>query len=251
MGSEMCIRDRLKVPLGNWINPTHRLWKWYYSAASDDLYHVEANTLVHYTPSSGFRFTRSARTYHKSFEEPLPTKMDHRSPISVTGLVTKKVVKLSTGLSLATAADAPMSFWDFLYSWGGTWMWKVIEPGTDTPADVQWMVDGLRNGSLIWAIDGSYDRKRASDLCGVGWMVFCTKTGFRLTGAFWEHSSSASSYRAELLGLCALHLFAQALAVHHNVTGWKATLCCDNKRALKVSSCPTGRIRPSAKCADI
>ena len=243
--------DKLKVPLGNWINPTHRIWKWYYRAASDDLYHVEANTLVHYTPSSGFRFTRSTQTYQKSFEEPLPPKLDHGAPISVTGFTTRRVVKLSTGPSLATEANALMSFWDFLYSWGGTWMWETIEPGTDNKADVQWMVDGLRNGSLIWATDGSYDRKRASDLCGVGWMVFCTKTGFRLTGAFWERSSSASSYRAELLGLCALHLFAQALAVHHKVSGWKAILCCDNKRALEVASRSTGRIRPSAKCADI
>ena len=82
----------------------------YYRAASDDLYRVEANTLVHYTPSSGFRFTRSTQTYHKSFEEPLPPKMDHGSPISVTGLVTKKVVKLSTSPSLAMEANSPMSF---------------------------------------------------------------------------------------------------------------------------------------------
>jgi hypothetical protein len=43
-------------------------------------------------------------------------------------------------------------------------MWEVIEPGRDTPADVSWIVDGLRNGSLIWTTDGSYDRKKAVDL---------------------------------------------------------------------------------------
>ena len=130
-------------------------------------------------------------------------------------------------------------------------MWDDIEPGKDTPEGVQWIADGLTNGSLIWATDGSYDRKKAADLCGVGWIIFCTHTSFRITGTFWERSLSASSYRAELLGLCALHHLAQAIADFHTVTGWSATLCCDNKRALEVSSYRTQRIRPSAKCADI
>ena len=130
-------------------------------------------------------------------------------------------------------------------------MWEKIEPGKDTLADLLWIVDSLRNGSLILATDGSYDRKKAIDLCGVGWMIFCTNTGFRVTGTFWERSIAASSYRDELLGLCALHLFAQAIAEFYKVVGWSALLCCDNKRALEASSHHKRRIRPSAKCADI
>jgi hypothetical protein len=130
-------------------------------------------------------------------------------------------------------------------------MWEVIKTGKDIPEDVSCIVDGLCNGSLIWTTDGSSDWKKAVDLCGVGWMIFCTNTGFQLTGTFWEQSSLASWYRAELLGLCALHLFAQALAEFHKVVGWTAMLCCDNKRALEVSSHHTRRIQPSAKCADI
>jgi hypothetical protein len=82
-------------------------------------------------------------------------------------------------------------------------------------------------------------------------MVYCTNMGFRLTGTFWGRSTSASSYRAELLGLCALHLFSQALAEYHNIIGWTALLCCDNKRTLEVTAHPTQFIQPSAKCADI
>ena len=130
-------------------------------------------------------------------------------------------------------------------------MWEVMEPGKDTLADIQWIVDGLHNGSSIRATDGSYDRKKAVDFCGVGWMIFCTNTDIRLTSTFWERSTSASLYRAELLGLCALHLFSQALAEYHKVIRWTAMLCCDNKRALEVSSHPICHIRPSAKCADI
>jgi hypothetical protein len=32
--------DKLKVPLGHWISPTHRIWKWYYRADTDDLQRV-------------------------------------------------------------------------------------------------------------------------------------------------------------------------------------------------------------------
>ena len=111
--------DNLKVTLGNWINPMHRIWKWYYRAAYDDLYRVDNNLLVHYKPSVSLRFTRLTRTYHRSFKEPLPLKMDHGSPISVAGLAASKVVKLSTGPGLATVADTCTGFWEFLHSWGG------------------------------------------------------------------------------------------------------------------------------------
>ena len=29
--------NKLHVPLGNWINSTHRIWKWHYRAETDDL----------------------------------------------------------------------------------------------------------------------------------------------------------------------------------------------------------------------
>jgi hypothetical protein len=77
----------------------------------------------------------------------------------------------------------------------------------------------MKNYTLIWVTDGSYNRKKAIDLCGVGWIIFCTKTGSRLTGTFREQSNSASSYRAEMLGLCALHLLARVVAECYQVEG--------------------------------
>ena len=54
-----------------------------------------------------------------------------------------------------------------------------------------------------------------------------------------------------MLGLCCLHLLARGLSEFHQIKGWKATLCCDNKSALEQSAYTRRRIRPSAKCADI
>ncbi len=54
-----------------------------------------------------------------------------------------------------------------------------IEAGQDTPDDMTWVAEGMTKNSLIWVTSGLYNRKKAIDLCGVGWIIFCTKTGFR------------------------------------------------------------------------
>jgi hypothetical protein len=54
-----------------------------------------------------------------------------------------------------------------------------------------------------------------------------------------------------MLGLCALHLLARVLSEFHKIQEWKAMLCCDNKRALKLSSYTRHRIRLSTKCTDV
>ncbi len=130
-------------------------------------------------------------------------------------------------------------------------MWEGIDDDQDTKSDMTWIAEGMTHNLLIWVTDGSYDRKKAQDLSDVGWIIFCTRTGLRLMGTFWEKSTGANSYCAEMLGLCALHLLAQAVAEFYKVDKWAAILCCDNKRALELSSHHRCRIRPSAKCADI
>ena len=130
-------------------------------------------------------------------------------------------------------------------------MWEGIDDSQQSKHNLSWLVEGMESNSLTWVTDSLYDRKRAADLCGVRWIIFCSKTGLRLTGTFWERSPSASSYHAEMLGLCALHLFARALSEFYKIQEWEATLCCNNKRALKQSAYTRRRIRPSAKCADI
>jgi hypothetical protein len=106
-------------------------------------------------------------------------------------------------------------------------------------------------GSLTWTTNGSYGSKRAQDLSGVGWIIFCNTTGWTITGSFWERSLMANSFRAEMLDLCTLHLLAWAIAEYYGVERWSSTMCCYNKRALLLSSHHKRRIRPSAKYADI
>ncbi len=91
-------------------------------------------------------------------------------------------------------------------------MWRNIDTGNQPKEDMQWVADGMTAGTLIWTTNGSFDRKRAADLLGVGWIIFCKATGQRITGSFWERSITASLLRAEMIGLCALHFLARAIA---------------------------------------
>jgi hypothetical protein len=130
-------------------------------------------------------------------------------------------------------------------------MWEDIHNSQETKEDTTWIAAGMKTGTLIWTTDRSYNRKRATNLSGVRWIIFCRKSGLRLTGMFWEKSPLTSSVCAKMLGLCALHLFACTIAEFHHVTKWTATMSCNNKCSLELSPHHQGRIHPSAKCADI
>ena len=108
-------------------------------------------------------------------------------------------------------------------------MWKSIDNNQQSMHNLSWLMEGMESNTLTWVTDGLYDRKRAADLCGVGWIIFCSKTGLRLTGTFWERSPLASSYQAEMLGLCALHLFARALSEFYKIQGWKLPCAATTK----------------------
>jgi hypothetical protein len=94
---------------------------------------------------------------------------------------------------LATPGDHT-PFWTFIATWGGNWVRRDINNSDTLKDDMQWVVDGMIAGTLIWTTNGSYDRKQAADLSGVGWIIFCKATGGQITGSFWERSINASSF---------------------------------------------------------
>jgi hypothetical protein len=67
----------------------------------------------------------------------------------------------------------------------------------------------------------------------------------------WERLPTASSFQAEMLGLCALHLLVHVITEFHRVSQWSAIILCNNKRALSLLAHHKGQIQPSGKCADI
>jgi hypothetical protein len=121
----------------------------------------------------------------------------------------------------------------------------------DTTQDLKQVANGMQNNTLMWTTDRSYDSKRAADLSGVGWIIFCKRTGLQMTGTSWEKSPLASSFRAEMLGLACLHLLARAVAEFFNLGQWATVISCNNKKALELSLNHRRRIKLRAKCANI
>ncbi len=73
-------------------------------------------------------------------------------------------------------------------------MWEGIDENQSTKHDLMWLVESMRTRTLSWVMDGSYNRKIAERISGVGWVIFFLRTGKRLTGWCWERSNSADSY---------------------------------------------------------
>ena len=121
----------------------------------------------------------------------------------------------------------------------------------NTSPSMRWAVEALRQGTGIMVTDGSYARETHPDISGAGWILFCTKTGHKISGSFWEKSPHAGSYRAERLGTLACHTFASALEEYYGIKGKGLKICCDNKGALEVASTRRRRVRTGSKHADI
>jgi hypothetical protein len=90
-------------------------------------------------------------------------------------------------------------------------MWEGVE---EENQDLRWLVEGIRNGTVVAVADGSYGRKTALDVSGAGLVLCCTNAEKMLRVSFFERSRSASS--GQLLprgtaGTLALHLLLLAM----------------------------------------
>jgi hypothetical protein len=153
-----------------------------------------------------------------------------------------------TGTALASPQTTEITFWEYLRSLGGIWMWEYIK---EKECDMEWLKDALINGSLIGVTDGSYDRPKAKSRSSLGWILICTASKRTLRGSFYEISVVAGAYRGKLLGLVALHTLILALANYYNVQIVSGKICCDNISALNQASKTWKRVRSGIKHSDL
>jgi hypothetical protein len=185
--------NKLHTPLGAWITPTHRRWIWYYKSSTNDLHRIKKGKVYNNLHTANCKQTRSSTFYDLVWEEDLLPTFKRGAPTSVLTLTNTKVIELNEGVLLAKGPLLPTEFWEFLDTWGGTWIWESIDDSQQFKHNLSWLVEGMESNTLTWVTGGLYDRKRAAVLCGVRWIIFCSKTGLRLTGTFWEKSPLVSS----------------------------------------------------------
>jgi hypothetical protein len=51
-------------------------------------------------------------------------------------------------------------------------MWEKLE-GEE---DLGWLAEALTSGTLVCVTDGSYDRARARNISGAGWIMYCVRS---------------------------------------------------------------------------
>ena len=245
---------QLHTPLGEWMETTHRRWEWFYDE-EDDCLQRKMGLKTEYYYTGGTTRTRSKQVYVK-----LCSKEDEPigRPASVQEVVGIGAKLRCSGPPLAKKPDDPSNFWEYLSRQGGEWMWtEFIE--ANKHRDLTWLVEGLQKGTIEWCTDGSYHRSKAPNISGVGWMCCSTETResmddtprVGMKGRFWEKSDSANSYRAEQLGVCAIHHLIAALTSFYKIQNCNTKIWCDNLSAITVSKKKKRRVRPGASCADI
>ena len=139
------------------------------------------------------------------------------------------VLMLSTGPAQVQPDSTPQSLVDLVCSWGRAWMWESMP---NSGPSFKWAVTVLAEGTGTWVTNGSFMPDTADNVSGAGLLLYCSKTGHKLTGSFYEESKSAGSHRGEQLGLLAIHIVIVAIIEFYGITVSGTTICCDNGGGL-------------------
>ena len=118
--------------------------------------------------------------------------------------------------------------------------------------DENWVIEAIREGTLLAVADGSFIQELYPDVCSAGFVMGCSHGRGRIYGRYPEQSKDACAYRGELLGLMAIHLIlAAANKLAPDLAG-KADIYSDCLGAVgRVKGLPTKRIPSRCRHSDI
>ena len=224
---------------------SHKLWPWRHDVEEGTLVHVKGELMDVYKPSQLPRYRNVRNRWTRLLCDQPAEKL---GDICTVREVAPAVMAIASATGDPPAKSTPECFLELLEEWGCTWMWESIRmEGTDG-----WLEESIQEGTLRAVTDGSYMREVFPDVCSAAFVLECSKGRGRIMGSFPEHSSGANAYRAELLGLLAVHLILLAISrTHVNLAG-HVEIYSDCVGALgRILNLPTTRIPSSCKHADI
>jgi hypothetical protein len=230
------------------------VWEWFYDAELDLLQQRSFdNTVWAYRRCLDAERSHSVTRSQDVYARVGSLVPEHRMkglPATVEQTDDGLTVIRSTGPQiLLTEPVAEEDFWSFLSGWGGDWMWE----DRHMPYGFDAVVDAVFSGKAIYVTDGSYNRPLRDDLDGAGWLIYCpTRKRVVFTCSFCETSKHAGSYRGELLGLLAIHVFLLAITDFYDLqTTSLGTIACDNLGGLNKSKERRRKVPINHKHADI
>jgi hypothetical protein len=113
---------------------------WYYNSSTDDLHRIEKGKVHHFLRTANYRRTRLSTSYDLAWEEDLLPTFKRGAPPFVLTYTNTKVNKLNKGVPFAKGPLLPTDFWEFLDTWGGTWMWESINDSQQYMHKLSWLV---------------------------------------------------------------------------------------------------------------
>ena len=189
----------IRMHLGRFLHDGYKVWEWRVSVSQQLLLHYHGGAMDVYEPTS--ELARRWELCEEGCQE-----LVLGLPCAVR-LTTQNRVMLR---SVATAPDPvtlPEGFFEVLKGWGQTWMWKSLR----LVGNEDWILDAVREGTLITVTDGSYIREMDPNVCSCAFVLECSQGRGRIIGDFPERSRVANAYRGELSGLLAIHLILLAV----------------------------------------
>lgn len=196
---------RLPHPLGPYVAHPHRRDVWFSNCDATEVYKViDDSSYLRYSLPVNSRPTRFGTVYSTPTQCAGQFKRTHR--VNVTS-VSSGEVKVIARSPVFTPSRSKRSFLDRLRALPNQSLWRNFV----CDGDGSWIYEGLLATSLIMMSDGSYDDKRANDVCSCAAAILCSKTGKKATVTWVEKSDkyTADNYRAEILGGIALQLILQ------------------------------------------
>ena len=125
----------LMIPLGKWVARSPRIWRIFWDSKGNNVEAVSD--------------TEGLIIYHND---------DGRGYFRVRDNVEAYVKLRCTGNRHFYEPEEEIKpFIEFLYSWGGKWMWEDLR----LDEDPSWIVECLRNKTLTCVTDGSYMKDKA------------------------------------------------------------------------------------------
>jgi hypothetical protein len=102
----------------------------------------------------------------------------------------------------------------------------------DYDGDGSWLLKGMLAQSLIIIHDGSYMNKISSIVSSAATMIYCTIAKIQCKCTWAEMSTSAGSYRGEILGGVMMQLILHAAAASYHGAIPPAVVDCDNNGVI-------------------
>ncbi len=104
--------------------------------------------------------------------------------------------------------------------------------------DGLWILDGMLAQSLIIIHDGSYMKEISPDISSAATMIYCSITRYRCKCTWAEGSTSAGSYRGEILGRIMTQLILNAASFSYEGTIPPVVVDCDNNGVVSHGNAP-------------